>query len=678
MAFQSSLIILAAAIASIAAQLPQTAPDACGIGLMPGDTARFVGVNRSRPGAAPEGEIRIWADSANRFRYRESLVGSTRSVWEGEIDIAPDATVRRFVWRSYVNDTLRNTQSAEQVGDSVISMNRGARIAEKLPAGVLRLPKTIPASALEIIAQCTLARGREGLRTAQYGVLRMTKGSTTTIRVAGKSKPVSLYALSADSTPYLTHLWLDEKRRVFADNLADIGFAMPQEWAPAVQQLLNAEADAAAQRMVETVTDFSLKPGAGIVFANARVIDVERGAALENVSVVVRGSRIVAVGPNIKPPAGATVIDATGKTLMPGLWNFNPGVVTDTWNSIYDGSTRAMLSLGITSVYDIHGDTLVGPLLVKRLNNSRQAGPQMLTTCSVWGSVPPLVGGVVSRFRDAEPQVKHREDLRRLIARCAAQGRKWVNLFSTVPPELVRPAIAEAHDRGLRVAGGGIRNWSTRDMLDAGIDGFAHVGQSLFAMVPVDTSTSAWELGRIGNAALFWANGRALAALDLESPDVQHAISQIVSRRLPLGTSLCVYPPVARNVRAHDTTWDAAVFKKMTDYVGLLHRAGATFVPGSEGCSLTRELQLLNEIGFTNAELLGLVTVGAARFAGLDRENGTVAAGKRADLILIDGDPLARISDLDHVAMVMRDGALYRNPSSLRASLPFLPRPTRQ
>jgi hypothetical protein len=678
MAFRVVLLALAVTTATAASRLPRAVADACGTGLTPGDTIRFVGVNRSRPGAASEGEVRIWADSANHIRYMESFVGSAPSRWEGEIVVSADATPQRFVWRSYVNDMLRNTQSTERIGDSVISVNGDTRTAERLPTGVLRFPKTIPGSALEVLSQCALARGLDGLRTAQHGVLRMTKGFTTTIRVAGATKTVSLYALSADSAPYLTHLWLDEQRHLFAHSLSDIGVAMPREWAPAVQQLLVAEAEAAAPRMQETATDFALKPDAGIVFANVRVIDVERGTTLDNVSVVVRGSRIVAVGPTIKPPAGAKVIDATGKTLMPGLWNFNPNLITDSWGATYDDYTRSLLSLGVTSVYNIHGDTVYAPLLVRRLNRAQQVGPQLLTTCALWGWVPELVDGRVSRFRDAAPQVKDREDVRRLIARCAAQGRKWINLFGTFPPELVRPAIAEAHGRGLRVAGGGVRNWSTQEMLDAGVDGFAHVGQSLFAMVPTDTSRTAWDLGRVGNAALFWAGGRALAELDLDSPAVQRVVSQIVRRRLPLGTSLCAYPPIRRDVRAHDTTWDAAIFKKLTEYVALLHREGATFVPGSEGCSLTRELQLLSEIGFTNAELISLVTIGASRFAELDRELGTIAVGKRADLILIDGDPLTRLADLDRVTMVMRDGALYRDLPTLRSQLPFLPRPTRR
>jgi pimeloyl-ACP methyl ester carboxylesterase len=658
------------------------AADACRTGLARGDTARFVGVNRTYGLRRPlDGEMRIWADSANHIRFSESFAGSPRSVWNGEIDLAADATLQRIVWRSYVNDTLRNSRSVERVGDSVVSVNDGTRTAQRLPTGVLRFPERMPRAAFAVIAQCALARGEGGLRTAEYGVVRVAKGVTTRVRAAGTTKTVSLYAVSADSAPYLAHLWLDDLGRLFAHNLADIGFAIPPEWAPAIEQLLVAETDAAAPRMRETAADLAVKPAAGIVFIHARVMDVERGTVAENMSVVVRGSRIVTVGPDasIKPSGGALVVDATGKTLMPGLWNFNANAGTDLWAGIYDDGARSVLSRGVTSVYEIHGDTLYAPRLIRRVESGGQAGPRLLTTCAMSGWVPDVIDGAVSRFRDAENQVKDREELRRLVARCAAQGRQWMNLFSTFPPELVRPAIAEAHSRGVRIMGGGLRNWSTQDMLDAGVDGFAHVGQSLFAMVPSDTSRAAWDVGRTGNAALFWTPGRALADLDLGSPAARRVIEQIVKRRLPMGTSLCVYPPINRTMRQHDTTYDAAIFRKLTEYVGVLHRAGAMFVPGTEGrCPMSRELQLLAETGFTNAELLSLVTIGAARFAGLDREVGTVAAGKRADLILIDGDPLARLADLDRVTMVMRDGSLYRDLAAMRGVRTFLPRTMRR
>jgi hypothetical protein len=672
-------IALSVALLTMPSRLFASATDACHTGLTVGDTARFVGVYRNfRPGGRTTGEIRVWSDSPNRIRYAETFDGKPTRVWDGEIDIESDASWRRFVWRSYIDGALKITQSSELIGDSVITVRGGARTAEQLASGTLRLPTSIPSPAFVVMTQCALARGQKGFPTAQFGVVRMRKAITTAVRRSGKTKSVSLYAVSADSAPDLSHVWLDGQQRLFADPYADVGYGLPPDYTPAIESLLLAESNAAEPRMRQNMTDLSIKPAAGLMFAHARLLDVEHRTVSDNMSVVVRGARIVKVGPDstTRPPPGVTIVDVAGKTLMPGLWDFNPGYYTNSYGAIYDQSLRRLLSRGVTSIYEIHGDTTFAPRIVRRLNNGEEDGPRLLTTCALIGWLPDLVDGVVPPFRDNPNQVRDGDDLSRLLTRCAAQGRKWVNLFSTFPPELVRPAIAEAHARGLRVAGGGLRNWSTQDMLDAGIDGYAHVGQALFAMVLSDTSRGAWEMGRVGNAAHFWAGGRALAELDLGAPAVQRAVAQIVSHRLPLGTSLCVYPPINRNMRTHDTTWDAAIGKKLTEYVRILQQAGATFLPGTEGaCTLGRELQLLSQTGISNATLVASATIGTARFAELEREVGSITVGKRADMIVVDGDPLVRLEDLDRVTMVIRDGALFRDLAALRAPLPFLLEP---
>jgi hypothetical protein len=676
MASRAVLLAMGVASLTISARVSAPAADACRTGLTPGDTARFVGVYRNfRPGGRTTGEVRMWSDGPNRIRYAETFDGNPASVWEGEIDIAPDATWQRFVWHSYVDGTLRNTQSAERIGDSAIAVSRGARTAERLPSGTLRLPGSIPAPAFAVMTQCALVRGREGFPTAQFGVIRVTKAITTNLRVPGKTKTVSLYAVSADSVPDLSHVWLDDRQRLFADPYADVGYGLPPDWTPTVEPLLLAEMKAAAPRMRQTAALFA-RPGAGIVFAHARLIDVEHGTASDNMSVVVRGSRIVAVGPDsaVKRPAGVTVVDVAGKTLMPGLWDFNPGYYTNSLGAIYDQGWRRLLSRGVTSIYEIHGDTTFAPRIVQRLERGEQVGPRLLTTCAIFGWVPDLIDGAVSRFRDAPNQVRNREDLRRIIARCAAQGRKWVNTYSTFPPELLPATIEEAQARGLRV----MNTSSSRGGVAGGNVG-THVAQALFSIVSVDTNRTDWQLGRVGGAAQFWAYGRAVPDLDLDSPAVRAVVNRFAGGRLPTGTSLCVYPPTNRNMRAHDTTWDAATSKKLTEFVRLVHRAGATFLPGTEGaCSLGRELQLLSQSGISNAELLSSVTIGAARFAELDREVGSITVGKRADIILVDGNPLTRLEDLDRVTMVMRDGALFRDLPALRAPLPFLPQPARK
>jgi pimeloyl-ACP methyl ester carboxylesterase len=656
----------------IASKTRAAPSDPCRTGLTRGDTAKFVGVYRNyRPGAATNGEMRLWMDGNNRIRYSETFPGNPGPVWEGEIDVAPDGTWDRFVWRVHANGSLRDTRSAERVGDSAIFVTGGRRTAERLPTGVLRFTKTVPAPAAAVMTQCALVRGAQGFPTAQFGIVRASKANTIQVKAGAKAKTVSLFAISSDSVPDMLNVWLDDRRALFASPGADIGFALPAEWMAATEPLLLGEVAAAEPRIKQTAAEFNKRPARGIVFTHARLLDVERGSLADNMSVFVRGSRIVAVGADsvIKAPSGAVVVDASGKTLMPGLWDLNPGYLTNSWGAIYDWGLRDILARGVTSLYEIHGDTIFAPRLAGRLERGEQVGPRLLTTCSMFGWVPELIEGTVSRFRDSPNQVRDADDVRRVITRCAAQGRKWVNTYSTFPPELMPIALEESHKRGLKFIG-----TSGRNGIFAGTDAFTHVGQSLFALVPSDTSRNAWLSGRAGGAAQFWASGRALPDLDLTSPAVRQMVDMIVKRGLTMGTSLCVYPPVNRNMRAHDTTWDAATFKKLQEYVGLLHREGAKFVPGTEGqCSLSRELQLLSESGFTTAELLSMATIGAARFVEMDRDVGSIAVGKRADIILIDGNPLEHLSDLDHVSLVMRDGVLFRDFATLRTPFPFLP-----
>src|SRR5580692_4777028 len=97
--------------------------------------------------------------------------------------------------------------------------------------------------------------------------------------------------------------------------------------------------------------------------------------------------------------------------------------------------------------------------------------------------------------------------------------------------------------------------------------------------------------------------------------------------------------------------------------IGALHKAGVTIVPGSDtglvGYGLLRELELYVQAGMTPLEAIQCATIVSARAMNLDRDSGTVEAGKRADLILVDGDPLANISDLRKVTYVVANGRLY-------------------
>ena len=117
-------------------------------------------------------------------------------------------------------------------------------------------------------------------------------------------------------------------------------------------------------------------------------------------------------------------------------------------------------------------------------------------------------------------------------------------------------------------------------------------------------------------------------------------------------------------------------FAKLEQLVGALHRAGVPIVAGTDGSGmeLVRELELYVDAGFTPSEALASATIATAHLVGADTRTGSIAVGKNADLVLIEGDPSQRIGDLRHTRTVMMDGKLM-DADALRAAGGFAGRP---
>lgn len=127
----------------------------------------------------------------------------------------------------------------------------------------------------------------------------------------------------------------------------------------------------------------------------------------------------------------------------------------------------------------------------------------------------------------------------------------------------------------------------------------------------------------------------------------------------------------------HDslTSTGALGFANLQRFVQRLHAAGVRLLPGTDfigGFTLHRELELYVEAGIPAADVFYLATLGAARYMGVDATMGSIDVGKRADMILIDGDPLRAISDVRRVIMTMKGGGLY-DPALLYRTLAIQP-----
>src|SRR5580704_2887128 len=418
----------------------------------------------------------------------------------------------------------------------------------------------------------------------------------------------------------------------------------------------------------------------GILFTHANVFDAESGKIIPDQEVFISGKRIVSFGPapiwSERVPTFKT-IDATGKTLLPGLWDMHAHV------SDNDGLLN--LAGGVTTVRDLANDT--DSLLARRqrIIDGKEIGTRIILAGIIDGRGPFQGPTKVLVSTEAEARAAV-DNYKRL-------GYVQIKIYSSVKPELVPVIIDEAHKSGLRVSGHIPAEMTAAQCVELGYDEIQHVNFLMLNFMPdvknTNTTARLTEVAKRG------------ADLDLTSPQVQSFIKLLEDHHTVLDLTLSIFEdqylnragqiprgfqPIASRlptqVRRHllstgltppegmDETYRRS-FAKMMELAGLLYRSGVSIEDGTDsmpGFALHRELELDVQAGIPANKVLQNATLNAARIMKLDGDLGSIAAGKLADVTLVNGDPVANISDIRKTVLVMKDGVLYR-PEELYSAL---------
>jgi len=232
------------------------------------------------------------------------------------------------------------------------------------------------------------------------------------------------------------------------------------------------------------------------------------------------------------------------------------------------------------------------------------------------------------------------------------------------------------------------------DAIAAGYDEITHIYFTMMQAMPDDVVAKSNGIMR------FEGPGRYASHVDLDAEPMKSLIATMASRRITADPTLVVaeslfvpengdlspayapfvgtLPPATERgfrqggfaVPKDLTRADyRASFRKLSDLVAALHKAGVPIVAGTDGSGLelVRELELYVEAGFTPAEALAAATIAPARLVEADKRTGSIAVGKAADLVLVEGDPSRKIGDLRHTRVVMMDGKLM-DADALRAA----------
>jgi imidazolonepropionase-like amidohydrolase len=427
---------------------------------------------------------------------------------------------------------------------------------------------------------------------------------------------------------------------------------------------------------------FQSRNAGKLALKGATLIDGTGRAPTANAVVVIDGDRIVAVGSanEIRIPQDATVFDAKGKTILPGLWDMHAHFEQVEWGPIY-------LAAGVTTVRDCGNEFEFITAVRDALRDGHGLGPRLLLAGVVDGSGPSAIGVQrVDNPQQAEEWVRRYHDA----------GFQQMKIYSSMTRDNVAAVAAAAHRLGMTVTGHIPEGMTAIQGIESGMDQINHLGYIVAMMKPED---------KAGERPTRLQRLEATGALDLNSESSRKAVAYLKTHGTVVDPTLALtelygaspshpvgsFEPGVKKVApelaagfagdANDLAPELAeaghkAFAKELEVVGALHRAGVPVVAGTDqavpGHSLHREIELYVEAGMTPLEAIQAATIVPARAMGLDKESGTIEVGKRADLIVLGANPLESIHNIRKVERVVSRGILY-DPAPLWESVGFKP-----
>jgi imidazolonepropionase-like amidohydrolase len=527
------------------------------------------------------------------------------------------------------------------------------------------------------LAQALLAAPGGKLALLPEGEAHIERVGALKVAANGQTRTVVQYNIAGLSfTPF--PIWLDEDRQFFAA-VSSWLTVIRAGWEACAPVLLKTQDELEAARDSALAKVLTHQPPGALVFKNANLFDTETMTSRPHTTVVINGRRITAVGPDtqVQIPAQAEVIDAGGRVLLPGLWDMHV--------HLFGGDGLMHIAAGVTDVRDLGNDTEQLLALRRKFDDGTSIGPHVLMAALIDGRGPYT--GPTKNLVDTE------EEARAIIDEAAKLGYVQIKIYSSIKPELVPKIVELAHSRGLRVSGHVPAFMSAEQFVRAGVDEIQHTN-FLFLNFLFDTVKDTRTPLR------FTAVAEHAAELDLQSEQVKSFVQLLRARKIVVDPTVSIFEgmftgrpgtvspdfaavadrlppqvrrsllsgglpvPAGRDQRYRDS------FQALLKMVKTLYDAGVPIVAGTDstaGFALHRELELYVAAGIPAPRVLQIATLGAARVMKRDAELGSIAPGKLADLILVDGDPAAHISDIRRVTTVVKDGAVYQTSALYQA-----------
>jgi imidazolonepropionase-like amidohydrolase len=454
----------------------------------------------------------------------------------------------------------------------------------------------------------------------------------------------------------------------------------------------------------KAVQPFVSAPGGKIALRHVRIIDGTGAAPLDDRTLLIDGDKIVGIlSGDALPTADYRVIDATGDSVMPGIVGMHdhqyyiarPNLTADGKSDeplmvpqMTFSSPRLYLASGVTTLRTTGSVEPYTDLNMKQLIDSGTLpGPHMDVT-------GPYLEGAGSPFMQMHP-LKDAADAARTVNFWADQGATSFKAYMNITRAELKAAIDEAHQRGLKVTGH-LCSVTYPEAAALGIDDLEH---GFWVNTQLDP-------GKVPDTCSKETGSATLTAMTPGSAAGAALIKLLVDRHVAVTSTLPVFEGASPSYKTlPQRQLDLMSTEARTDYLYVRARtaqrpakasaaaalqwrnelamerafvaAGGLLLAGPDptgggqvlpGFGDQRAIELLVEAGFSPVEAIRIGTLNGATYLGLASRIGSIAVGKRADLVLVKGDPSTRIADIENVVTVFKDGIGY-DPMALLGSV---------
>jgi cytosine/adenosine deaminase-related metal-dependent hydrolase len=632
----------------------------------------------SSGGAARHGQVSLWtaADGSHWSRFDFNLRGFVTEVDE-QNRFAPDGTLQSMVIRGHTpgGDAAESyeVKDGNYTWTSPVDHSSG-----KARSGLEYVAFGGTFDSFSFILDDLLKAPDHSVDLLPSGRAHIEPLTTRTVSNGTQTKTLTAYAITGFGlSPF--PVWMDGNTFFGTAGVLDF---LPEGWGKVGPELSRAQDAALAKQAPELVAKIAKTPPGPVAFRNVKLYDADAQQFREGMTVVVANGRVASVGPAAKAkiPSNAEVIDGTGKTLVPGLW--------DNHQHYGDDSTGPLLlASGITSVRDPGNQQEELLARKKRIDEGQLLGQRIVPSLLIDGPGPytAQVAEVVHNQQEALAAVR----------KAKRMGYFAIKIYGSMDPSWVKPMAALAHKLGLHVHGHIPHGMRPLDAVRDGYDEITHMNFVMMQAMPEDVVQKSNTVARISGTAKYAAD------VDLHSPAMRAYFDELGRRHIAVDPTLVVLesslvpdssqippadapyadtlpPQLVRGLlqSALAPTSDMprermrASFAKVQAIVPELEKRHVTILAGTDGFGfeVIHELELYVQAGLTPEQALATATINPAKVYRLSKVTGSLAKGKLAELALIDGDPQKNIGDLRQVELIMRDGKLM-HASDLRAAL---------